>query len=157
MEQYFLKLYQYNAWANNQVMKCLINQSVADEKTLSIMSHLLAAPFIWLNRIKGLPKSEVKLWEAQDLDTLQQMAEDGAAIWLDFIQNTKTFDRDLSYTNYVGSPFVTNVEQIMIHLVNHSSYHRGQVALRIRQIGLQPVNTDYITYDRVVTGQLTVY
>ena len=154
MEQYFLKLYQYNAWANNQVMNCLISQSVADEKTLSIMSHLLAAPFIWLNRIKGLPKSEVKLWETQDLETLQQMTEDGAAIWLDFIENTKSFDRDLSYTNYVGSPFVTNVEQIMIHLVNHSSYHRGQVALRIRQIGLQPVNTDYITYDRVITGQL---
>ena len=154
MEQYFIKLYQYNAWANNQVMKCLVSQSVADEKALSIMSHLLAAPFIWLNRIKGLPKSEVKLWETQDLDILQQMADDGAAIWLDFIVNTKSFDRDLSYTNYVGSPFVTNVEQIMIHLVNHSSYHRGQVALRIRQIGLQPVNTDYITYDRVITGQL---
>ena len=118
------------------------------------MSHLLAAPFIWLNRIKGFPKSEVKLWETQDLDILQQMADDGAGIWLDFIVNTKSFDRDLSYTNYVGSPFVTNVEQIMIHLVNHSSYHRGQVALRIRQIGLQPVNTDYITYDRVITGQL---
>lgn len=156
MEQYFLKLYQYNAWANNQVIKSLVNQSVADEKALSIMSHLLAAPFIWLNRIKGLPKSEVKLWETQDLDTLQQMAEEGASIWLDFITNTKSFDRDLSYTNYVGSPYVTNVEQIMIHLVNHSSYHRGQVALRIRQLGLQPVNTDYITYDRVITGQLSL-
>ncbi len=156
MKQYFLKLYQYNAWANNQVMKCLISQSVADEKALSIMSHLLAAPFIWLNRIKGLPKSEVKLWETQSLETLEKMAEEGAAIWLDFIENTESFDRDLSYTNYVGSPYVTNVEQIMIHLVNHGSYHRGQVAMRVRQIGLEPVNTDYITYDRVVTGQITI-
>lgn len=120
------------------------------------MSHLLAAPFIWLNRIKGLPKSEVKLWETQSLETLQQMAEEGAAIWLDFIENTASFDRDLSYSNYTGDPYVTNVEQIMIHLVNHSSYHRGQVALRVRQLGLQPVNTDYITYDRVVTGQLKI-
>jgi uncharacterized damage-inducible protein DinB len=156
MKQYFLKLYQYNAWANNQVLKCLINHSVAVEIALSIMSHLLAAPFIWLNRIKGLPKSDVKLWETQDLDTLQQMAKDGAAIWLEFIENTESFDRELSYTNYIGNSYVTNVEQIMIHLVNHSSYHRGQVALRVRQLGFQPVNTDYITYDRVITGQLKV-
>ena len=137
-------------------MKCLISQSVADEKALSIMSHLLAAPFIWLNRIKGLPKSEVKLWETQDLETLQQMAGEGAELWSNYIESTESFDHDLSYSNYVGDPYITNVEQIMIHLVNHSSYHRGQVALRVRQLGLQPVNTDYITYDRVITGQLKV-
>jgi uncharacterized damage-inducible protein DinB len=46
------------------------------------------------------------------------------------------------------------VEQIMIHLVNHSSYHRGQIAMLLRQNGFEPVNTDYITYDRVISGQL---
>jgi uncharacterized damage-inducible protein DinB len=42
----------------------------------------------------------------------------------------------------------------MIHLVNHSTYHRAQIATLLRQGGLEPVNTDFITYDRVVTGQL---
>jgi uncharacterized damage-inducible protein DinB len=42
----------------------------------------------------------------------------------------------------------------MIHLVNHSSYHRAQIAMLLRQKGFEPINTDFITYDRVITGQL---
>ncbi len=60
----------------------------------------------------------------------------------------------LKYKNYVGDYYETNVEQIMSHLVNHGSYHRVQVAMLLRQKGYEPVNTDYITYDRVLTGQL---
>jgi len=45
------------------------------------------------------------------------------------------------------------VESIMMHLVNHCSYHRAQVALLLRQKGFEPLNTDFITYDRVVRGQ----
>jgi uncharacterized damage-inducible protein DinB len=41
----------------------------------------------------------------------------------------------------------------MIHLVNHASYHRAQIALLMRQQGHEPINTDFITYDRVITGQ----
>jgi uncharacterized damage-inducible protein DinB len=54
----------------------------------------------------------------------------------------------------VGKYFENNVQQIMIHLVNHGTYHRGQVAMLLRQKGFEPVNTDYITYDRVISGQL---
>jgi uncharacterized damage-inducible protein DinB len=39
-------------------------------------------------------------------------------------------------------------------VVNHASYHRAQVAMLLRQIGLEPINTDFITYDRVMRGQL---
>ncbi|MFM8742635.1 MAG: DinB family protein [Cytophagales bacterium] len=41
----------------------------------------------------------------------------------------------------------------MIHLVNHGSYHRGQVAMLLRERGYEPFNTDLITYDRVLLGQ----
>jgi uncharacterized damage-inducible protein DinB len=42
----------------------------------------------------------------------------------------------------------------MAHLVNHGTYHRGQVAVLLREKGYDPVNTDFITYDRVLRGQL---
>ena len=82
------------------------------------------------------------------------MVEDADAQWMDFIKNNDDFNRLLKYNNYVGDYFESNVEQIMIHLVNHGSYHRGQVAMLLRQKGFEPVNTDYITYDRVLSGQL---
>ena len=154
MKQFFLKWYSYNAWANRTIITCLERQSVNDEKILTILGHLVSANFIWLNRIKGLPKSEFKLWGDYSLSQLKQMVEDADAQWMDFIKNNDDFNRLLKYNNYVGDYFESNVEQIMIHLVNHGSYHRGQVAMLLRQKGFEPVNTDYITYDRVLSGQL---
>ncbi len=154
MKKYFLKLYQYNEWATSRVLKCLADQKVDNEKVLSLMGHILAAQFLWLHRIKGLPAPDVKLWGSYSLPDLNTMNEKIARQWIDFVESNEQFDRVLSYTNYTGQPFTNNVEMIMIHLVNHSSYHRAQVAMLLRQLGYEPVNTDFITYDRVISGQL---
>ena len=153
MKQYFLKLYQYNAWANTRVISCLSRQSIVDEKILSIMGHIVAAQYLWLHRIKGLPPANVKLWGEYSLTQVTTMAEEVGKLWLEFVESTDNFNRELTYNNYVGEPYINNVEMIMIHLVNHSSYHRAQIALLLRQKGFEPINTDFITYDRVITGQ----
>jgi uncharacterized damage-inducible protein DinB len=153
MKQYFLKLYQYNAWANKRVIKALTTQSVNDSKILSLMGHIVAAQFLWLHRIKGLPPAEVKLWGEYTLLQVTSMAEEAGKLWLEFIESEENFNRELTYNNYVGDPYTNNVEMIMIHLVNHSSYHRAQIAMLLRQHGLEPINTDFITYDRVLRGQ----
>jgi uncharacterized damage-inducible protein DinB len=154
MKKYFLKLYQYNEWATSRVLKCLADQNVNNEKILSLMGHVLAAQFLWLHRIKGLAPPDVKLWGNYSLTDLQGMNQKISRQWLEFVESNEQFDRMLSYTNYTGQAFNNNVEMIMIHLVNHSSYHRAQVAMLLRQLGYEPVNTDFITYDRVISGQL---
>ena len=154
MKRYFQKLYHYNAWANKRVLENLIRQKVNDEKILSLMGHIVAAKYLWFHRINGLPAPDVKLWGNYQLEQLTSSAEKIGQQWLQFVDNTDNFDRQLTYKNYTGDPYTNNVEMIMIHLVNHSSYHRAQIAMLLRQKGLEPVNTDFITYDRVMTGQL---
>jgi uncharacterized damage-inducible protein DinB len=154
MKKYFLKLYQYNAWANKRVIGTLVRQHISDEKILSLLGHVVAAQFLWLHRIKGLPAPDVKLWGNYTLDQLVPMAEKAGKEWLEFVEATDNFDREMTYKNYVNEPYTNNVENIMIHLVNHSSYHRAQIAMLLRQKGFEPINTDFITYDRVITGQL---
>lgn len=154
MKKYFLKLYQYNLWAGKRVLDNLKRQNVKDEKILSLMGHVLAAQFLWLHRIKGLPAPDVKLWGTYSLEQLPDMVDKAGSQWLEFVEATESFDRELTYRNYTGDPYTNNVEMIMIHLVNHSSYHRAQIAMLLRQKGFEPVNTDFITYDRVITGQL---
>jgi uncharacterized damage-inducible protein DinB len=154
MKAYFLKIYKYNQWANKRVIKCLATQQVADEKTLTLMSHVLSALNIWLARIEGRSTASYPLWHQYSLEQLQDMAHEIGQKWLAFIDAHESFNRELTYTNYVGEPYINNVESIMIHLVNHSTYHRAQIALLLRQNGFEPVNTDFITYDRVITGQL---
>ena len=153
MKKYFIKLYQYNQWANKRVFDCLQKQNVNDEKTLTIMSHVVSALFIWLSRIEGKSPAAYPLWEKYSLQELVKMNSEITDRWLKFVEDNDSFDRVLVYNNYVGDPYENNVQQIMIHLVNHSTYHRGQVAMLLRQNGLEPINTDFITYDRVITGQ----
>lgn len=153
MRKYFLNLYQYNQWANERVLSGLQRQNVDKEEILKIMSHVVSALFIWLSRIEGKSPAPFPLWKIYPLQELIAMNEEITRRWLDFVQNHDDFNWEMSYNNYVGDPYTNNVEQIMIHLVNHSSYHRAQVALLLRQNGMQPVNTDFITYDRVITGQ----
>lgn len=153
MKEYFTRLYQYNEWANKRVLQAMERQHVTDEKTLLLFSHLLSAHFLWLHRIKGLPPPDVKLWEGYSLARLRELAEEGSRQWNLFVAEGVSFNRILKYRNYAGDYYETNVEQIMIHLVNHGTYHRGQIASLMRQNGLEPINTDFITYDRVITGQ----
>ena len=154
MKEFFIKWYHYNAWANRRVITYLEQQNVLDEKILSVFGHLMAANFIWLNRIKDLPKSKYELWGNYNLEELRYMVEEADQLWVSFINENENFDRLMKYHNYVGDYFENNVQQIMIHLVNHGTYHRGQVAMLLRQKGFEPVNTDFITYDRVISGQL---
>jgi uncharacterized damage-inducible protein DinB len=154
MKKYFLKLYRYNAWSNQRVIDCLVRQNIQDEQILTLMGHIVAAQHIWLHRIKGLAPPDLKLWGNYELKKVQDLAGKAGEQWLEFVESTDNFDREMSYKNYVGEPYTNNVEMIMIHLVNHSSYHRAQIALLLRQKGFEPVNTDFITYDRVITGQL---
>lgn len=154
MKKYFLKLYEFNRWANQRVIQCLMDQQVNHEKINSLMGHIAAAEMLWLHRVKGLPKPDVKLWSAYSVEQLSVMLNKADSDWTEYVQNTENFDRELNYTNYTGDPFTNNVEAILIHTANHASYHRAQVALLLRQNGLEPVNTDFITYDRIVRGQL---
>ena len=154
MKKYFLKLYHYNEWANRRVLKAIVDQEVQDEKILSLFSHQMTANFLWLHRIKGLPPPPYDLWKTYSLNELARMVDDASKDWLDFIQTNDDFDRMLKYNNFTGQYFENNVEHIMMHLVNHGSYHRGQIALLMRMRGFEPVNTDFITYDRMISGQL---
>jgi uncharacterized damage-inducible protein DinB len=154
MKEYFLKLYQYNDWANRRVIECLENQDVRDEKILRIFGHLVCAQLIWFNRFKGLPKSPLKLWGDHPLAELKSIAKEAARCWLEFIDEEDSFDRVLKYNNYVGDYYETNIRDLMAHLVNHCTYHRGQVAVLLREKGFEPVNTDFVTYDRIISGQL---
>ena len=81
------------------------------------------------------------------------MVEEANELWMSFIHSNNSFDRVLKYHNYVGDYYENNIQDIMIHLVNHGSYHRGQVAVLLPERGYEPINTDLITYDRVLLGQ----
>ena len=154
MKEYFQKLYAYNAWADNRVLNCLERQQVTDEKTLRVFGHEVSAQLIWYARIRSLPKSQLQLWADYSVHALKPLVEEASRLWLHYVNTEESFDQLLKYTNFTGAYYETVIRDLMCHIVNHSTYHRGQVAVLLREKRYEPVNTDFITYDRILSGQL---
>jgi uncharacterized damage-inducible protein DinB len=58
------------------------------------------------------------------------------------------FQRVVPYRNSAGLAFESTVEDILLHVCLHGSYHRGQIARAVRQGGATPAPTDYIGFIR---------
>jgi uncharacterized damage-inducible protein DinB len=56
--------------------------------------------------------------------------------------------RPLTYVTFAGETFTQPLDQMLRHVVNHGTYHRGQVTTMLRQLGGQPVSTDLIRFYR---------
>lgn len=65
-------------------------------------------------------------------------------------ETSGNFPRLIRYRNSNGEQFDNSIADILTHVINHSSYHRGQIFKMLRQKGEEPINTDYITYARSV-------
>ena len=157
------RLFAYNAWANNRVFEALSKipetEYLRDLKSSyaglgGTMVHLVGVEKLWLSRLIGKPESSViRLQDAPTLKQLKSTWEDVAARMARFL--AKLDDRSLQqavpYTTTEGEQFSNSNQQILQHVVNHSSYHRGQIAAMMRQVGAEPVNTDLIAFFRHTT------
>ena len=95
--------------------------------------------------------SPKELLSASDFPTLQALQRRWAAVRLGQNQYIQTLipDRlndDVSYTNTRGERYSYALWRQMLHVINHSSYHRGQVTTLLRQMGAEPVGTDLLVY-----------
>jgi uncharacterized damage-inducible protein DinB len=57
--------------------------------------------------------------------------------------------REIVYTNQTGKSFRNTPRDILTHLGMHSHYHRGQIAILVRQAGATPAVTDFIAFCRL--------
>ena len=62
--------------------------------------------------------------------------------------------RAVQYLADRGADGYLQVSDVLTHAVTHATYHRGQVATKMREGGLEPVNSDFITYCRETSGQV---
>lgn len=113
--------------------------------------HIWDAEYIWLKRLQGYSINE---WPSKMMD------KEGFSTNL-FLQNTSNlndyigdksndyFLKTCEYSNMKGEKFSTMPNEIVAHLINHSTYHRGQLVTMLRQVGISQIpSTDFINYLR---------
>ena len=150
MNDYFVRLFQFNNWANKIVCNFLIQNQIDDSDCISLMSHLLLAQSNWYKRIIG-EQNDQPVWNIIELPELLKQLEENGIVWLDYVRTLDPghFGKSMDYHNMAGQPFRNSIQDTLVHVVNHATYHRGQIILRIRESGFVPPSTDYIQFARI--------
>lgn len=145
---YFRKLFEYDYWGNREALASLA--STDSEKPLKIVGHVIGAQRAWLNRLEPEGATIFEPWPTLSLNESKSAVEDLHQRWLALLDklSPEQMSKDLVYRNSKGIEFRTPVEDVMQHVVLHSAYHRGQVAVAIREAGGKPAATDYTVYLR---------
>lgn len=143
----FQRLYQYNHDTNEALVRYLDKNSLDHPQINSWVDHLLNAHFIWLSRIKGEP-SPYAVWQEQDRSKWLEINQQAWEITQQFLNDTNDLTQTITYQNSKGALFQNRIDDILWHVLNHSTHHRGQISTVIRQQELTPAPMDYIFYVR---------
>ena len=153
------ELFAYDTWANEMVFDAVAELSeeelkkdlrTSHESVLSTLIHLVGAEIVWLSRWKG---GKAPLPDASEFPTLDSLRSK----WSDVRDERDAFVASMSgeqlsesieISSLSGESFSHTFAVMFRHLVNHSSYHRGQVVTLLRQLGRKPPGTDLIRYHR---------
>ena len=150
---------RYSGWASRKLMEAAGTltpeeltrpMGVSHESLQKTLAHIYFADSIWYTRTvdaarpvpnpKDLPSMETLTIEWQNL-------QENWEKWSEALSDSD-LERDAHYKLLDGTPFTTPVWQIVLHLVNHATLHRGQVMAMLRQLGTKPPATDLIFYYR---------
>jgi uncharacterized damage-inducible protein DinB len=157
MIAYLEKLVGHLAWADEAALASLREAPGTDARGIAFYGHILGAEAAWLCRIAGRVY-EGKIWPTLTLDEAAELAARNAAELRALIASLTDADleREIVYRNSAGREFRSTLEDILLHVALHGSYHRGQVALVIRGGGGEPIATDYIGFNRGAPAARTI-
>lgn len=149
-------------WADNILLSALsqlpperVHQDLGNSfrSMLGTLGHVYSAERVWLRRVQGEPNAQIA--DFQSPADLPELREQWPAVhqgWIDWAAALpgNEWAQTATYHSSRGDRFQTPCWQIALHLVNHGSYHRGQIATMLRQSGLTPPGTDLIAFYRTL-------
>jgi uncharacterized damage-inducible protein DinB len=155
---FIVELYGYNRWANE---KTLAATSHLDEERFTrdlgnsfssvrdTLVHILGAEWIWLERRNGRsPRALLSVKEHPTHAALTARWKQVEQAQMEFLNklDSSGLNAPLSYVNQRGDTWTYPLWQQMVHVLNHSTYHRGQITTLLRQLGAPAVTTDFLVY-----------
>jgi len=148
MKFQLIRLFEYNLWANQKFGEILKDSAFKNPKILTFISHILNAQLIWIDRING-KGSETKVWTEYPIESAVDKLLVSSQAWLEMLENESDFDRMISYQNSLGTSHSSVIYDIISHVANHGTHHRGQIALLLREENIAPPASDFIFFSRL--------
>jgi uncharacterized damage-inducible protein DinB len=133
-------LFDYDLWSNRRWLACLQEQSLTEEST-AIMRHILTAQQSWLNLICGDSGAETAPLEVNE-ETLHRLHQ----AWIAML-DSRDLDEVVRFTRKSGDEFAQTIGDIAQHVINHGTYHRGELRGLCRSRGETNFpETDFIAW-----------
>jgi uncharacterized damage-inducible protein DinB len=145
----FLRMFAYDSWANRECLAAIRASGFLSADCVGRMAHILSAEKLWLERIQQRSQT-MPVWPTSTLDDCIKLADNMSSEWQNYLAQLEaqapgaSLDNEVEYRNSKGEPWSSRVGDILMHVLFHSAYHRGQIALQMRASGLTPASTDFI-------------
>jgi uncharacterized damage-inducible protein DinB len=158
---------RYNAWINQSLLQASLSLPVKDQgKDLKVFfhsligswNHIMVGDLFWLNRLakifpilddqmdhwpQPMTLDQVLYSNLEELAKARQQLDELIIQWCDFLRESDCEDR-LEYFNSQEALRVKPLPDVMQHLFNHQTHHRGQITALLSQLGIDYGTTDFI-------------
>lgn len=139
-------------WADGRILDALEKSETKNKDLLKLVRHIAVTERVWLSRLQGKGSAQYSLWEdAENLTAIRTMFEENAEKYRVYIEGLEESELDemIDYANQSGVLFRSSVRDILLQVLLHGQYHRGQINRALRIESAEPVQIDYITFARL--------
>jgi len=145
MLEHIRRLLTYDDWANREVLTALQKSEAPPPRSVKLLAHIVAAERLWLERLRS-QRQTYPVWPDFTMAQCRMEVEQLSQLWKQYLAslNEDGLSHSLTYKNTKGESFTSQKQDILMHVVLHSAYHRGQIAADMRAAGFNPAYTDFI-------------
>ena len=161
MKEIFLQYAVYNQWANTLLLNA-VSGLTQEQQHAEVQSsfpslyktalHMLDAESIWWQRMRLQERLEIPSQTfSGDMGSLSAQLQQQDKLWSDWVAGASdaALQHEFIYYSMKKERFKQPVYQMLLHLFNHNTYHRGQLVTILRQLQIDKIpQTDFIVWSR---------
>lgn len=145
MKDFFQDKFEYDFFASKNWIESLESQEdFVSEFAIRSMSHILNVHHIWNRRLLDKP-IESELWDVFPIHFHQKLLEENYRETIEYLEKLERTEK-IKYHSSEGVSFEKSTMDVLYHILNHSNYHRAQIALDLKQNNLKTPNFNFISY-----------
>ena len=145
IKEFFLNKIEYDLACNLTWIKSLEDhENHLDDYVVKSISHIINVHHIWNSRLLD-QQPESELWDILPISYWKKLAEQNSRETIDYLEKYELGEK-VNYHSSEGVKYSKKDIDILYHILNHSNYHRGQIALRMKELEIKPPSLNFIVY-----------
>ncbi len=146
MKELFHNIFDYHHHFNQEIIDIYLKHSTEiSDRSVPLLSHMLNAHQIWNARIMN--SKELPVHQVHSIESCHSIDQKNHQITIEILE-TRSLSEEIMYRNSAGKTYVNSLKDLLFHINNHHTHHRGQIISDLRKAEVNPPITDYIFYKR---------